>query len=116
MEKYGELKFYRMKRFDGNSDFSLWQMNMKYYLVVLDFDDALKGPPMRQRKKKDSEEVESSEDITDAWKKMDKKCLLEIQLHLARKVQGHAAIKDAKSVKTKLDYGILLKVCSWLKQ
>ncbi|KAI3930932.1 hypothetical protein MKW92_022119 [Papaver armeniacum] len=99
MEKYGELKFYRMKRFDGNSDFSLWQMNMKYYLVVLDFDDALKGPPMRQRKKKDSEEVESSEDITDAWKKMDKKCLSEIRLHLARKVQGHVAIKDAKSAK-----------------
>ncbi|KAI3955320.1 hypothetical protein MKW92_024507 [Papaver armeniacum] len=99
MEKYGELKSYCMERFDGNSDFSLWQMNMKDYLVVLDLDDALKGPTMKQQKKSNSDEMEMVEDVTDAWRKMDKKCLSEIRLHLARKVQGHAAIKDATSEK-----------------
>ncbi|KAI3879716.1 hypothetical protein MKW92_044910 [Papaver armeniacum] len=86
MEKYGELKSYRMERFDGNSNFSLWRMNIKDSLVVLDLDDALKGPAMKQQKKKDSEEMESSEDVTDAWRQMDKKCLSEIRLHLAIKV------------------------------
>ncbi|KAI3831012.1 hypothetical protein MKW92_003611 [Papaver armeniacum] len=99
MEKYGELKSYRMDRFDGNSDFSLWKMNMKDYLVVLDLDDALKGPPVRQQEKKDSDKAESSEDITDTWTKMDKKCSSEIRLHLVRKVQGHAAIKGVILVK-----------------
>ncbi|KAI3890678.1 hypothetical protein MKW92_043649 [Papaver armeniacum] len=99
MEKYGELKSYRMEKFDGNPDFSLWQMNMKDYLVVLDSDDALKAPMMKQHQKRDLDEMEMIEDVTDAWRKMDKKCLSEIQLHLARKVQGHAAIKDAKSAK-----------------
>ncbi|KAI3855831.1 hypothetical protein MKW98_027973 [Papaver atlanticum] len=99
MEKYGELKSYRMEMFDGNSDFILWQMNMKDYLVVLDLDYSLKGPTMKQHKKRDSDEMEMVEDVTDAWRKMDKKCLSEIRLHLVRKVQGHAAIKDATSAK-----------------
>ncbi|KAI3903533.1 hypothetical protein MKW98_032187, partial [Papaver atlanticum] len=99
MEKHGELKYYRMERFDGNSDFSLWQMNMKDYLVMLDLDDALKGPMMKQHKKRDSDDMELVEYATDAWRKMDKKCLSEIHLHLVRKVQGHAAIKDATSAK-----------------
>ncbi|KAM7493812.1 hypothetical protein LguiB_028421 [Lonicera macranthoides] len=34
-------KSYRMEKFDGIMDFSLWQMSMKDYLVVLDLDDAL---------------------------------------------------------------------------
>ncbi|KAI3913953.1 hypothetical protein MKW98_010765 [Papaver atlanticum] len=88
-----------MERIDGSSDFILWQMNMKDYLVVLDLDDALKGPMMKQHKRKYSDEMESSEDVTDTWRKMVKKCLLEIQLHVARKVQGHDAIKDATSAK-----------------
>ncbi|KAI3971967.1 hypothetical protein MKX01_030168 [Papaver californicum] len=72
-------------------------MNMKDYLVVLDLDDALNGPKMKEQKKKDSDEMEKVEDVNDTWRKMDKKCLSEIRLHLARKVQGHAAIKDATS-------------------
>ncbi|KAM7476807.1 hypothetical protein LguiB_024050 [Lonicera macranthoides] len=36
-------KSYRMEKFDGIMDFSLWQMSMKDYLVVLDLDDVLEG-------------------------------------------------------------------------
>ncbi|KAI3921143.1 hypothetical protein MKX01_036122 [Papaver californicum] len=79
MEKYGELKSYRMERFDGNSDFSMWQMNMKDYLVVVDLDDVIKGPKMKEHKKKDSDEMEKVEDINDVWRKIDKKCLSEIR-------------------------------------
>ena len=90
-------KSHRMQKFDGIMDFSLWQMNMKDFLLVLDLDDALEGPPMVEKKKTDSDDVELVEAIDDKWKKMNKKCLLEIRLYFMTKVQGHAAIKEATS-------------------
>ena len=54
-----------MEKFDGIMDFSTWQMSMKDYLVVMDLDDALEGPPMVERKKTDSDDVELVEAIDD---------------------------------------------------
>ena len=56
-------KSYRMEKFDGIMDFSLWQISMKDYLVVLNFDDTLEGPPMVEQNKKDSDDVELVEAI-----------------------------------------------------
>ena len=68
-------------------DFSLWQMSMKDYLIVLELDDAVEGPLMVERKKTNSDDVELVEAINDEWKKMDKKCLSEIRLYLTTKFQ-----------------------------